>query len=472
MVDRRPAPELEAFLSEGLVRRRARAGSARRPVELELGEARLARTTAGPTLAWLGSVALHAGALGVTAAFFAGLAGGAPGASLGHAAATTPTAQGLPSMSIELEASSDQHPRATERAPAPRPGGLERAPRPDTGRDGLGGAAESAPAWNLAHQIDGVTLSRDQQSRLDRSQIQRTRDGDTRETTDPRRAMAAPMELTFVVVGAGAAREARPARAVTPAHGARDGATEASAIGGDPRPRPHAGEGLEDPGAAVAAGTRSASPAIGVLSPSVGAAHTSAADVATQRPQVIDGRPANPSSNLWYRSRDTADSPQEASNTSVSLLNASAAGGVAGVGAGGEHRGSSAPGVGGVLGEGSRAAPNGHGGPGAPDPDPLDRRLSDYRRRVTAKIDPLWNDAFPRWAALEGRQGRAIIHFTIKRDGTIDGATVVRSSGIPEFDENVRRAVLRAAPFGPLPDKLGATLPFYLSFDSPNPVVR
>ncbi len=443
---------------------------ARRPVELELDEVRLARATAGPTLAWLGSVALHAAVLGVAAAFFAGLASGAA-AARAPLAARPPTPAGLPSMTVELVGAPEVATRAPIDAPRPSPGGAERAPRADTGTEGRGAREDGAPAWNLAHRLDDIALSREQQSRLDRSQVQRTRDGDARETTDPRRAISDPMELTFVLVGHGATQAPRAPGELTPAAGTRDGRAEPAARGGDPRPRAPEAAGMDAPGDASRPGELLPTRAAGALTTTAGAARVTTADVSPARPQIAEGRPANPAP-LSYRSRDDVDAQQEVAATRVAALNASAAGGVAALGPGGDRRDATRPGAGGDAREGTHAAPNGHGGPGAPDPDPLDARLTDYRRRVAGKIDPLWGDAFPRWAALEGRQGRAIVHFVIRRDGSVELARVVRSSGIAEFDENVRRAVLRAAPFGPLPDKLGASLPFYLSFDSQNPAVR
>ncbi|HEU4537965.1 MAG TPA: energy transducer TonB, partial [Polyangiaceae bacterium] len=152
---------------------------------------------------------------------------------------------------------------------------------------------------------------------------------------------------------------------------------------------------------------------------------------------------------------------------------ASTAGGrLAPAGRGGE-RGGEATGAGGPEGPGSRATPLGQGQGPLVDLDGSDPRLSDYHRRLLAKIHPLWADAFPRWAALEGLQGLAIVQFTVLADGSIAGARVLRPSGVAEFDENVRRAVLRAAPFPPLPANLRArSVNFKLTFDASNPAVR
>jgi TonB family protein len=107
---------------------------------------------------------------------------------------------------------------------------------------------------------------------------------------------------------------------------------------------------------------------------------------------------------------------------------------------------------------------------GLSDADP---RISAYRRSVLAKIYPLWENAFPKSASLEGKQGRAIIALVIYSDGHVDGVRVARPSGVPEFDDNVRLAVLRAAPFGPFPPSIpGPSMSWKITFDMNNPVVR
>jgi len=95
-----------------------------------------------------------------------------------------------------------------------------------------------------------------------------------------------------------------------------------------------------------------------------------------------------------------------------------------------------------------------------------------YLRQVMTKVHPLWANAFPKWAALEGLQGTTIITFTIRADGTVVSASVSRPSGIPEFDENCRRAVLRGAPYPPLPPELGPSFRWAMPFDVRNPAVR
>ncbi|KYF83747.1 hypothetical protein BE11_00470 [Sorangium cellulosum] len=92
-------------------------------------------------------------------------------------------------------------------------------------------------------------------------------------------------------------------------------------------------------------------------------------------------------------------------------------------------------------------------------------------RQVMAKLHPLWADAFPKWAAGEGLQGTVIVTFVIRADGTVGSASVTRPSGIPEFDENCRRAVLRGAPYPPVPPELGEIFRWSMPFEARNPAV-
>lgn len=61
------------------------------------------------------------------------------------------------------------------------------------------------------------------------------------------------------------------------------------------------------------------------------------------------------------------------------------------------------------------------------------------------------------------RQGVTVVRIVIARDGRLLSATVVSSSGEPEFDEGVLAGVRAGAPYSPLPDNIkGASAPFDL----------
>ncbi|MFT3764109.1 MAG: energy transducer TonB [Minicystis sp.] len=95
-------------------------------------------------------------------------------------------------------------------------------------------------------------------------------------------------------------------------------------------------------------------------------------------------------------------------------------------------------------------------------------------RQILAKLGPYtgWRQLLPSAAAMDGVQGVVIVSFTIQADGSVTGAAVTRTSGVAELDENFRRAILRAAPFPPLPPELGTSFRWAMPLDLRNPAVR
>ncbi len=66
-------------------------------------------------------------------------------------------------------------------------------------------------------------------------------------------------------------------------------------------------------------------------------------------------------------------------------------------------------------------------------------------------------------SSTQKRQGVTVVRIVIARDGRLLGATVISSSGEPEFDEGVLAGVRAGAPYSPLPDNIkGASAPFDL----------
>ncbi len=353
------------------------------------------------------------------------------------------------------------------------PGGGEPLSRPDMDRSGRGGSLRvDSAALNLADRDEGLTLSREVTSRIDRDQIQRLATSKDRASNDDRRSTTQPMDLVFLATGSGHLAERRPPALVDPSRGAMR-APAAASLGGELGAAPlETGEfepSRDRGGDRI--GSDRASPGTGAPRGSPGRDHRESAAVAMGRPMVAKAAPSVPA-DVAGRARDTVDSEQEVAATVQSLVHASTAGGWLGAGPGGED-GEGQSGSGGLTGAGSRALPFGGGtGPftGLSDSDP---RISAYRRSVRAKIDPLWENAFPKAAALEGKQGRAIVSLIILNDGRVEDVRVVRPSGVPEFDENVRLAVLRAAPFDPFPPNLRApSMRWTITFDMNNPVVR
>lgn len=434
------------------------------------------------------SVFVHLGLLGVAAVVVAHLP---PRVEPQTASTEEPTlfevdvpplaAQPPPTTSAQTAlAYRGDNPRHDHRAPRPDdassaayPTGAERTPRPDTNDPGRGGTdTASAAAVNLAARVDRIALDKDPQSRIDRSQVQRLRSAHDRASLDDRRATIQPMEVTFLASGDGDEQSRRPLGERDPSRGKLD-AAPAAVLGAKPGAASiPEGEGAppRDEGARTE-GVDHTSPGVGLIGARSGTEHHLTADSAFARPWITEGRPAVPA-DVMDRTRDTVDSTQEVATVDQALLLASTPGGARGVGIGGQQ-GPLPPAAGGQVGVGTTTLVLGQGTGQLVDLDGNDPRLSDYRRRIMAKIHPLWRDAFPKQAALDGRQGRVIVSLSIAPDGSLTSLAINRPSGVPEFDENVKRAVQKAAPFPPIPPELSPrSMRWAISFDARNPVVR
>lgn len=431
-----------------------------------------------PTGAWAVSLLAHLTVAGGAAILVARMAG-SPGTPSSRAAETQRTTADatmeieLPTLVAGAPVREARAPKPAESSSVPHASGAQPSPRPDTADPGKGGTREASnQAVNLAARADSLVIDKDPQSRLDRSQVQRIKSAEDRASLDDRRATLQPMEVTFLASGDGREQSRRPLAEADPSRGALR-AAPAAVLGASPGATPLPDgerEHRRDPGSSVAGLDRS-SPGLGLLGGREGTVHRTAADAAFARPWITEGRPAVPA-DVKDRTRDTVDSTQEVATVDQALLLASTPGGAQGKGIGGDE-GVGKPAAGGEVGVGTKTLVLGQGTGPLVDLDGNDPRLSDYRRRVMSKVHPLWANAFPQWAALEGRQGRAIIALTIGKDGSVSGVTVTRTSGVPEFDENVRQAVLKAAPFPPLPPELSArSMRWAISFDARNPVVR
>lgn len=374
----------------------------------------------------------------------------------------------LPAMSV-AGLGGEPDPDAEPREQAVAGGGSEREARPDMLRVGRGGTDHSTQrALNLADSVDGLSLDRDPINRLDRSQVQRLRTARLRRSLDDRRATPNPMELSFLATGRGTLAERRPAARTNPSRGTLDGTVAASlgtTLGG---PETEDGLGPEADAGGATEGSERDRAGAGVPGADHGKDYRRSAAVMLARPLVPRARAAVPAPARG-RPNDTLDSSQEVASAVQSLIHASTAGGPKGAGPGGQN-GPGAAGSGGPSGSGSRSAQNGYG-PGALR-SAGDPRLVGYFRGVERQVRPFWRDAFPDWAISEGRSGLATIAFTIHKNGNVSGVRVARGSGVPEYDQNLVRAVQRAAPFPPPPAALGpGPLELKMTFDALNPAV-
>jgi TonB family protein len=347
--------------------------------------------------------------------------------------------------------------------------------RVDQGRAGRGGdPTVREAALNLADVDEHMRLSPDSLNRLDRDQLQRLRVARKRTSWEDRRSTTHPAELSLVVSGSGHVFERRPVAAMDPSRGALQSprsSVPGAALGTAPAPEDDPDTGQRAPGSETR-GSREAAPGQGLLDGRPGRDHRAAAPIASARPAITRGPVAVPAADRALPT-DDVDGQQEVATTLQSIVHASSMGGLAGDGAGGSGGGGEAA-AGGVAGDGSRSAPLGAGRGDVFDYWTSDPRLVSYFRQIHAKIDPLWADAFPRGALLDLEQGTVILDFTVYADGhVVVSWPPVRPSGVDAFDRNCADAIRRAAPFPPIPRRLGVSvLHVRAPFVASNPIIH
>ena len=84
--------------------------------------------------------------------------------------------------------------------------------------------------------------------------------------------------------------------------------------------------------------------------------------------------------------------------------------------------------------------------------DSQELKYVSYLNKIKKKIEPKWH--YPETAQEIGLQGKLALCFSIIRDGHLDRLELLNSSGHPLLDEGALKAVARAAPYYPLPDRL------------------
>ncbi len=73
-----------------------------------------------------------------------------------------------------------------------------------------------------------------------------------------------------------------------------------------------------------------------------------------------------------------------------------------------------------------------------------------YMRMLKEKIESIWE--YPQKAANLGISGELYIRFSIRRDGSLGGVNLVRTSGYSLLDKAALKALTDAEPYWPLPD--------------------
>jgi TonB family protein len=344
--------------------------------------------------------------------------------------------------------------------------------RLDTGNRGRGGEVTvERPAIHLSDRDENLRLSTDLLSRLDRDQTQRVRSSTTRGSWEDRRATTHPAELTFVASGEGDRIERRAPSPADPSRGALWARAPSVQGGNVGTPDAVGDEGARSSLGGLHAGSLVDEPGRGVRSGHAGEDHRGSAAIAYVRPDVTRG-PIAVQAAERSKIRDDVDAEQEVATILRSLVHGSTAGGLPGRDRGGSTGGGD-PGAGGERGAGSHPDPLGDGTSDWFDINTSDSRLVPYFRRVQARIEPLWVNAFPRSAMLELKQGTVILEFTIAEDGTARVAwPPLRPSGIEEFDRNCAEAIRKAGPFEPIPKELGrSSLRIRAPFDAKSPIV-
>ncbi len=347
--------------------------------------------------------------------------------------------------------------------------GGKRSARPELPQRGHGGSRASSAALNLSDRVSPVALSRDTTTLADQSQLQRLATARARLSLDDRRATPNPMQLSFVATGPGTLLERRPPARFDPGRGSALGG-EASRAGGAPGSPVPVGDSRDsdEPEVGGERGARSRQ-ALGV---SNGAGAPSVrARIITARPPVKRARAAVPA-NSYGRPNDTVNSSHQVADAVRSLVHAGGLGPANGEGPGGEGAAAlTPPGRDGQERqdrEGARAAPSGeHEGAGLSLA--ADTGFARYTQHLLDQID--WGRAFPTWAVARGIGGLTVVALSVDQQGRVIAVSVVRPSGIDEFDRNLVTAIRRDGPYGALPKPLGSSLTVRIAFDATNPAV-
>jgi protein TonB len=102
-----------------------------------------------------------------------------------------------------------------------------------------------------------------------------------------------------------------------------------------------------------------------------------------------------------------------------------------------------------------------------PSPHPFVNPADTYSRARVAD-NYLWQVVskligYRYQANVSAREGRTVVRVVIARDGRLLSASVLQSSGVPEFDRGVLAGVHAGSPYAPLPDNIkGASASFDL----------
>lgn len=96
--------------------------------------------------------------------------------------------------------------------------------------------------------------------------------------------------------------------------------------------------------------------------------------------------------------------------------------------------------------------------------DTRDPKYVSYLTSVKRAIELVWE--YPEPALRHRVQGKLVVEFTILGNGVLEGTELIQSSGFPVLDREAIRAVRAAAPFQPIPPRIGkARIDIIASFE-------
>jgi TonB family protein len=355
----------------------------------------------------------------------------------------------------------------------------------DAADPGVGGDGRGAiEIVLLVPHADPITLTDAPLNATGPSQSSRIDVADDRATFEERRATPNPSDTAFVASGSGEHAERRPESELDARAGARTAPLASSAgIRTDARTPSHAAgagdERLIDSDRSVgrdgrtdrveAAAPRD-SPGIGILDGD-GPRASEAARVATGRPAVDRGT-ASTTADARGRTRDDVDAELLAARPSESFVESSRRAGTIVDEGEGARDALGAPGVGGGRAAGGRARAMGTGDGGFEALDTSDGRYQRWMLDLIRHLEE--HMVWPRARALAMDQGSSVFRVTLRRDGTLIGMRLIRSSGFDDLDRAARVAI-ESRRFERVPDEIApgrdeVTVPIRLEWA--NPMVR
>ena len=83
----------------------------------------------------------------------------------------------------------------------------------------------------------------------------------------------------------------------------------------------------------------------------------------------------------------------------------------------------------------------------------MEFKYISYFASIKRKIELLWS--YPREAVRMGMEGKLVVKFVIGKDGSLKELKLLKSSGYKILDDEAINAIKDAAPFNPIPERLG-----------------